>query len=145
MIPCYVFDIDGTLADNEHRQYHVTKTPKDWDAFFAAQWFDQPHADILDLCNKLGQTAEIIIATGRGEEHRKVTEEWLALWDVPYSKLLMRPEGDRADDSLIKINMVKQIIEAGYHIKMWFDDRSRVVEAVRAQGVRVLQVAPGNF
>ena len=29
-----IFDIDGVLADATHREHHVTKKPKDWDAFF---------------------------------------------------------------------------------------------------------------
>jgi hypothetical protein len=28
---------------------------------------------------------------------------------------------------------------------LWFDDRQQVVDAIRAQGVRVMQVAPGDF
>jgi hypothetical protein len=28
---------------------------------------------------------------------------------------------------------------------LWFDDRNQVVDAIRACGVRVLQVAEGNF
>lgn len=32
-----VFDLDGTLADCEHRIHHITKEPKDWRAFFEAE------------------------------------------------------------------------------------------------------------
>jgi hypothetical protein len=28
---------------------------------------------------------------------------------------------------------------------LWFDDRNRVVDAIRAQGVRVMQVCEGDF
>lgn len=28
-IPCFIFDIDGTLANNKHRVHHLLKTPKD--------------------------------------------------------------------------------------------------------------------
>jgi len=28
---------------------------------------------------------------------------------------------------------------------LWFDDRNRVVDAMREEGIRVLQVQPGNF
>lgn len=31
-----VFDLDGTLADGDHRLHHITGETKDWRAFFAA-------------------------------------------------------------------------------------------------------------
>jgi hydroxymethylpyrimidine pyrophosphatase-like HAD family hydrolase len=31
--PMVVFDIDGTLADNEHRVHYLHNHPKNWDAF----------------------------------------------------------------------------------------------------------------
>ena len=38
----WVFDIDGTLADNEHRMHHLDGK-KEWDAFFAKQHLDEPY------------------------------------------------------------------------------------------------------
>ena len=36
MSKCYIFDLDGTLADCAHRLHHIQKEQKDWKAFFAA-------------------------------------------------------------------------------------------------------------
>lgn len=30
-----IFDIDGTLANLDHRLRHILKEPKDWDAFYS--------------------------------------------------------------------------------------------------------------
>ena len=30
---CIIVDIDGTLANVEHRVHHLLKSPKDWDSF----------------------------------------------------------------------------------------------------------------
>ena len=37
-----VFDLDGTLADDAHRQHHITGDVRDWDAYFAACGDDAP-------------------------------------------------------------------------------------------------------
>lgn len=39
---CYIFDIDGTIADLSHRLPHIQKEPKDWDAFFGCVADDAP-------------------------------------------------------------------------------------------------------
>jgi len=41
--PCYVFDIDGTIADGDHRLHHIVREagdarPKNWRAFFSAAY-----------------------------------------------------------------------------------------------------------
>ena len=45
-----IFDLDGTLANADHRQYLIERTPKDWDAYFAClcpkdapNWPADPH------------------------------------------------------------------------------------------------------
>jgi hypothetical protein len=64
---------------------------------------------------------------------------------VPYSKLYMRPAKDHRPDYIIKVELLQQIRKDYGEPFMWFDDRNQVVDAIRAEGVRVLQVAEGNF
>ena len=74
-----VFDIDGTLANVNHRRHWVASKPKNWAAWDAAMKFDTPHEDIVWLLDKFladGNT-RIILCSGRGSEHRAVTEQWL--------------------------------------------------------------------
>lgn len=44
-----IFDIDGTLANAEHRVHHLQKEPKDWDAFFAGCTQDTPIEPVMEL------------------------------------------------------------------------------------------------
>ena len=46
---CYIFDIDGTIADLSHRLPHIQKTPKDWTAFFASVADDVPIEHTIKL------------------------------------------------------------------------------------------------
>ena len=87
----------------------------------------------------------IILCSGRGEETRAVTEQWLQDNNLLYQKLYMRPAKDYRPDYVIKLELLEQIRKDYGEPYMWFDDRNQVVDAIRAAGVRVCQVAEGSF
>jgi hypothetical protein len=141
-----VFDIDGTLANIEHRRSFVATKPKNWKAFTAGIPNDTPHQDIVDLANLfMDNGSYIILCSGRGEESREVTEQQMDNFSVTYHQLYMRPAKDHRPDDIIKVELLQQIRKDWGNPTYWFDDRTRVVNAIRAEGVRVLQVAPGDF
>ena len=143
-----VFDIDGTLANVEHRRHWVASKPKNWAAWNAGMVNDTVHEDIkwlLNIFDNRSHNTRIVLCSGRGEETRAVTEQWLADNDIYYDALYMRAEKDNRKDSIVKVELLQQIRKDYGEPFLWFDDRSQVVNAIRAQGVRVLQVAPGDF
>jgi len=148
-VNCIIFDVDGTLSDPSHRLHWIRHSPKNWAAFNRGIPNDPPNNDIiwmLKTFHKAGST--ILIATGRGEENRTVTENWLR--DVAgveglYDKLYMRPHRDYRSDDVIKSEILDQMFAEGYDPTMCVDDRQQVVDMYRGRGLRVLQVAPGDF
>ena len=145
---CFIFDIDGTLADGSHRIHHIVRTdgqPKDWDTYFAAMRDDTPIVPIQRLANALSVCYDIIYVSGRPEEYREHTETWLAKHGMPPGQLYMRPLADRRDDNIIKIEILAQIKQEGFFPIMAFDDRNRVVKAWREVGICCAQVADGDF
>lgn len=144
---CYIFDIDGTLCDCSHRIHHIQTIPKDWDSFFAACHMDAPIPHIIDLCKMLYWTgsASIVYVSGRSDQCRLQTEQWMRVHDLPLGPLFMRKEGDHRDDDIIKIELLAQLRADGFDPIMAFDDRDRVVAAWRAAGIPCAQVAPGDF
>jgi phosphoglycolate phosphatase-like HAD superfamily hydrolase len=141
-----VFDVDGTLANCDHRRHYVACKPKNWGAFNRAMKFDTPHDDIIwlyKLMKDAGHT--ILIASGRGEENRRDTEIWLASVGVVPSKIYMRPANDHRKDDIIKAELLEQIRAEYGEPYMVIDDRQQVVDMWRANGIRCLQVAPGSF
>lgn len=141
-----VFDIDGTLANVDHRRQFVATKPKNWPAWNAGMKNDSVHEDIAFLLDSFAEKdCVIILCSGRGEESRAVTEQWLADNDLPFRQLYMRSEGDYRKDSIVKVELLQQIRKDWGNPFLWFDDRKQVVDAIRAEGVRVLQVAPGDF
>lgn len=142
----FVFDIDGTLADLTHRKKFVASKPKNWNAFDAGIPFDKPFTDIIFILNtyyNLGY--KILLCSGRSERTRNATVEWLNKNGVVFHQLYMRTDNDHRQDSIVKVELLQQIRNEHGEPFLWFDDRQQVVDAIRAQGVRVLQVAPGDF
>jgi hypothetical protein len=146
----YVFDIDGTLSDCEHRTHYLRGPgPKNWDAFFAGMADDAPIEHMARLCQEL--YPRVVFATGRPEEHRKTTLMWLRRYVGSLNVLhgtcpiYMRKTGDYRDDSIVKIELIEAIRADGYEVIMAFEDRKRVVDAYRAAGIPTAQIAPGDF
>jgi hypothetical protein len=144
-----VSDVDGTVANITHRRHWVASKPKNWKAFNSTMHLDTPYEDIVWLIENLRASSNfntrLIFCSGRGEESRKVTEDFLNEHFGSFDALYMRAEKDYRQDSIVKVELLEQIRKDYGEPYVWLDDRQQVVDAIRAQGVRVLQVAPGDF
>ena len=141
-----VFDLDGTICNIEHRRGFVASKPKNFKAFVAAIPLDTPYEDIVFLAKtfyELGHT--VLLCSGRGEEEREVTVKQMENFGVKFAKLFMRKSKDYRKDSLVKVDLLVEIRAEFGEPTLWFDDRQQVVDAIRAQGIKVLQCEPGDF
>lgn len=86
----------------------------------------------------------LIIVSGRSSECREDTERWLRENRIPYSELHMRVEGDYRADDIVKEEILHNQL-AGLDIAFVVDDRNRVVEMWRRNGLTCYQVAEGDF
>jgi len=139
-----IFDIDGTLADIEHRRYLVEGDKKDFDAFYCMMTEDGIKSEIRGLCNSYHANGwEVFIFTGRPEFYRTITEKWLKDKAVFYSELWMRPADKQyTPDYIIKQEMLDKLARP---VHIVFDDRDQVVRMWRDNGITCCQVADGNF
>lgn len=143
---CYIFDIDGTLADLTHRLPHIQKAPKDWDAFFAACADDKPIEHTIKLAIDVSLAgANIVYVSGRSDQCREATEAWLRRHALPDGRVYMRKAGDHRPDHQVKVELLEQLRAEGHNPVMAFDDRDAVVKMWREIGVPCAQVAEGNF
>jgi phosphoglycolate phosphatase-like HAD superfamily hydrolase len=143
---CFLFDIDGTLADNGHRVHFIQKQPKDWDGFFGALPNDPLIVHVAEVLRALDNTHNrIVYVSGRPSNYRSETQNWLHRHGLPVSPLYMRAAGDHRNDDIVKIELLEQIRRDGYEPALVFDDRDRVVKAWRQAGVPCAQVAEGSF
>lgn len=130
------FDLDGTLALN--------LSGRSW--YDPTRYCDDTlNPTLIRILDALVQEHKIIIFSGRSEDHREEVEKWLAKNDVSYDELIMRKSGDNRDDAIVKSELFDEFVAPRYNFLAQFDDRDRVVDALRAKGVTVYQVAPGAF
>ncbi len=139
-----VFDLDGTLANTDHRAHFLQRqgSKKDWRGFFAACDQDTPHLHIIDTLTALtagGHRVEIW--SGRSDEVRDKTEAWLEANGLSGVPLRMRAEGDYTADDELKMSW----LDPDDMPDLIFDDRAKVVAMWRAKGIPCCQVAPGDF
>jgi hypothetical protein len=149
-----ICDLDGTLANCEHRVHHVQKLnglglrkKPDWDAFYAGVKHDTVHDTIRDLLVRYVATHHIIFCTGRPRRCYTDTTEWL-FWKADFHpavySLYMRADGDFRADYIVKQEMLDNLIDKS-RVLFVLDDRQQVVDMWRRNGLTCLQVAAGNF
>jgi phosphoglycolate phosphatase-like HAD superfamily hydrolase len=143
----FVFDLDGTIADCQHRVHHAKGKRPNWRAFFAACVDDKliPHVKaVLEALVAAGHRVEIW--SGRSDEVRAETEAWLEANGIDSARLTrMRRQGDTRRDDIVKREMLRASEGGGGRPDALFDDRDRVVAMWRDEGIPCFQVAPGNF
>lgn len=133
-----IFDVDGTLSDVEHRKHHLPN----WDKFFAEMHNDPAIEPVVWLTRALDVSAEdcvILLVTARPEQYREVTKQWMEDNDVRYNRMFMRKDNDFRKDSLVKAEILQEIIDLGYEPFLVVDDRPEVVEMWRSYGITTLQ------
>lgn len=155
MKPLYIFDLDGTLALIEHRRHFVERprSEQNWKQFYAACIDDQPNTPVLKTLERLrAANCEIWIFSGRSDEVRDQTIEWLAKHtsfmshDLAGPMLQMRTAGDYTPDDVLKKGWLDSMLPYDRNrLVAVFEDRNRMVQMWRAAGVACFQVMEGEF
>ena len=185
-----VFDLDGTLANIEHRLHHLQGEKKDWDGFHKACYEDNIEPEVVDIFGMLidshtlytGYTLpknQIEIWSGRSSISFEDTVAWLCEnlelmpsdrgIEIKYSHMKrmdlkykhfdrdkehewtthvgfqMRLQGHHMSDDDLKRKWLDLARKRGFSPDLVFDDRKRVVDMWREEGVKCFQVEPGEF
>lgn len=137
-----VFDLDGTLADCRHRVHHVRDGNRNWDAFFAECVNDPPIATTfaaLGAHDWAGHQVEIWSA--RSDVVASETRAWLSRHGINPDLLThMRSSGDTQPD----VDLKRKWLLARHpdeRPNIVYDDRQRVVDMWRDEGITCFQVA----
>ena len=155
MKPLYIFDIDGTLSDPEHRRHFVDGSQKkNWDEFYRLCFRDTPRLNVIFILNALYKNgADILFFSGRRESCRKDTIQWLWTYTDINSFVLnqkgiitLRPDNDHTKDSILKESWYDSLHNNDKNrLVGTFDDRNQVVDMWRSKNILCCQVAPGDF
>ena len=100
-----IVDIDGTIADNTHRNHFLNNKKKDWDSYRELAINDDVHDDVIIVLKALKAIGcKLVLCTGRMERERTMTVDWLRKNDIfnMFSVLYMRKENDHREDYIVK-------------------------------------------
>jgi len=147
--PIIICDLDGTIADLQHRLHHIQKenaTEEDYRNFYSSESIakDGPIQEVIDMVQKEEEAGKtIIFVSGRSDESRQATEDWLYKHiNFGYSALLMRQAGDKRPDTEVKKDFLLQVLK-DYDIEKVYDDRPSVIRMWRENGLEVIDCGDG--
>lgn len=141
-----IIDIDGTLANVDHRVKFVRQEPKDWKSFHGGLSDDSVHHWCQEIIESfVARNYEILLLTGRGEEYREETISWLKENQITFHKLFMRARADRREDEIVKKEIYQKEISAHHNVLFVIEDRKKVVKMWRELGLICLQCDWGDF
>lgn len=136
--PLAVFDLDGVLADVQHRLHHIEGRRRDWLAFFAAAVDDPLLEPGAQLVREADRDCEVVYLSGRPERCRRDTLDWLARHDLPAGAVHLRPEHDRRPAMLMKPRLLARVARDRV-VAVVVDDDLAVCDAYEAAGWPVLR------
>ncbi len=153
----FLMDIDGTIANGEHRQHYVRGARKNWAAYNELMHMDERIDAVHKVYEALVLTGtKVIFVSGREGSvvNETNTRNWLydndfnlrtddGLWvDVGPEEieLHMRKEKDYRPDDIVKEEIFRTHIEPKYEVIGVFDDRPRVVRKWKEMGIFVFNV-----
>lgn len=118
-----VSDVDGTVAKM------VGRNPYDW----ARVGEDEPRVEIIKLIEGYTNSYadKLVFVSGRDGSCYDETYKWLHRHISQPFELYMRAAGDQRKDTVIKEEIIFNILEPKYNIVMWFDDRACVVRKLK--------------
>lgn len=147
-----IFDLDGTLANIEHRRHFVTDGNNQWDEFHEACVDDEPcYPVLITMVALLNEGHDVQIWSGRSDIVRPQTERWIQKHIFCYLErhkrptLIMRQHKDNTPDQELKLRWLNVARLNNVKIDFVFDDRNKVVKMWRDNGIQCFQVAAGDF
>jgi predicted kinase len=130
-------DLDGTLAILHDRSPFECKRCE-------TDLLNIPVAEIVKTYHKKG--VKIILMSGREDNSRSQTMNWLFYNKIPYNALYMRTTGDMRKDAVVKKELFEAHVKDQFYIQFVLDDRNQVVDLWRLElGLPCLQVNYGDF
>ncbi len=141
---CIIVDIDGTLANIEHRRIHLSQK-NDWKLFNEKMPFDSVNVWCKTIIDQFKSEYKIILITGREALYEEVTCNWLRNNSIHYDAIFFRPEKDYREDSVVKKEIFINHLRDRFIPLFIVDDRLQVVKMWRGLGLVCLQCDWGDF
>jgi predicted kinase len=130
-------DVDGTVAD------HLgVRSPFDESKVLE----DRVWEPVAEMLRTLYPTHNVCVVSGRHDHCGDDTCDWFEMHGVPFDHMLMRYSGDNRSDVVVKQEILDELaaVVGKENIEFVIDDRPRVVEMWKSNGLTVRQVFAGE-
>ncbi|MGO2778239.1 phosphatase domain-containing protein [Glutamicibacter arilaitensis] len=143
-----IFDVDGTLCDVTDIRHWVDRDDPnfggrvDFNRFHSESFYCPPHQHVADAFHAAKREGVlVIVATGRSEEWRWLTRQWLIKHDLFPTHQMHRPSKDFRKDVVVKQEMLEGLLHHYDIIEAW-DDNPHVIPMWQSFGIKT-NVVPG--
>jgi pyridoxine 5'-phosphate synthase PdxJ len=138
-----ILDIDGVLADATGRQHHLEHN--DWRGFFEDVDEDPVIAEIGVMAQLLDSSLQVILVTGRPHRVSEKTVSWLTEHNLRWDILVMRDRGNNIGVDKFKRDVLKQLREDGYNVRLAVDDDPKNHAMYVKAGVPCIYIHSGYY
>ncbi|MBN9158419.1 MULTISPECIES: phosphatase domain-containing protein [unclassified Microbacterium] len=146
--PVVLLDLDGVIADAEHRQRFLHQDEPDWTGFYAGVGADGVIAAGRALAGAVDGGLAVLILTGRVDDVSSATRAWLEENRIRWDMLICRPaqEDDEARHAVdYKRDEIAQLRRLGYEPALAADDNRKIVAMYEQEGIPTLYVPSGYY
>lgn len=138
MPPVVVFDVDGTLMDENHRAH--LREEKKWDEYFELCHLDTPIPEAVKLLKEYKEKGyEIWIMTGRKETVKEKTIQSLQEAGIEFDNIKMRGQDVMIPDYILKPAWIAKYI-GKERVEAIYDDSPRVLEGFIKKGLNAIHI-----
>lgn len=144
--PCVIVDVDGVIADGEHRQHFLRNGRRDWKNFFANAFGDTPIEGSVELTHQFDPALVVVLLSARPHDLHEMTVGWVTDHDYRWDLLVMRHHRDVGISSPeFKRRSVGELRERGFEPRLALDDDVRNIDMFRSEDVPALYVHSGYY
>jgi hypothetical protein len=138
----FIFDLDGTVIDSEHRTPRLPCGGVDVKAFLDLKSRATVFRDrLLPLARVMRQAhanPDVSVAVCTSRSMSDLDLHYLKFHRLGYDIMLHRTKGDfDTPDGVLKVGLLSPLLDK-FRAAVMFDDNLSVIESVRAIGVRVI-------
>ncbi len=140
-----VFDLDGVLSDAVGRQHFLERGRRDWESFFEACGDDPVIEEVARLLELLDRRLQVILLTGRPIRVQPQTLAWLDRYGLRWDLLVMRSRGDYAQVTLFKREVVDELRQYGFDLRLALEDDPNNFAMYHSVGVPCVYIHSGYY
>lgn len=131
-----ILDLDGTLVDTSGVEHLLEGEDRDFRAFQEAAVACPPNPAMVALAREQAAAGRaVLVVSSREYIWLDPTLDWLVRHEVPHEGVYLRIVGDYRQDAVVKREILDDIVADGYRVLAAWDDKDRVTQMWREQGI----------